>query len=110
MQPHQIISGFSEIKSEFRRRARTNKNMHELELWFSFSDNVLWVHDYSAHEVKIILGVLNSSGNKWTIFLEFESLGERLARYLIATEKGNSIGEIFNRNNGLYGFRPFRRR
>ncbi len=87
MQTYQIVSGFSDIKSELRRKARIKKPLSELRLWFSLSEGVLYVHDYSDHMCSIVIAL--KAKTHWIVYLDNKTFGYRLVFEIV-----NSVPEM----------------
>lgn len=110
MKAHHIIAGFSDIKVQFIEMTRTLKSLQELQLWFTFEDNVLYAHDYFEHETSMALAILNPTGNAWTICLRKNSYGEELVDFLIGSTALEKLQKEFNDQYGSHGtFRRFHR-
>jgi hypothetical protein len=92
---HQILNGFSDIKFELRNRTQTQKSMADLRLWFSLKDEMLYVHDYHEHEIRIIIAIKSKLG--WTIKLDPRTFGHKLIFEAINNfEKENLIVRLFD--------------
>jgi hypothetical protein len=76
MHSYQIIYGFSDIKSAFRTKSRTEKSMSELRLWFSLSGGALFAHDYYEHSSCIIIAYKTDLG--WLVRLDPKTFGHML--------------------------------
>ncbi len=107
MESYQIIAGFSDLKAEFQLKSGTTKSLEELQLWFSFEEDVLYVHDYTDHNVCIVLAVLSNDKNKWQIYLKKGTFGERVVVATIASAPIDKIADSLNYQYRLYGFGPF---
>lgn len=97
MQSHQIISGFSDIKSELQKRTGMNKQMSELRLWFSRTDDVLYAHDYDLHRCCIMVAI--KTGGGWNIRLDPRTFGSKL---ILETLRDTAEEEIINELHRLY--------
>ncbi|MEQ1665110.1 MAG: hypothetical protein ABL927_07005 [Bdellovibrionales bacterium] len=105
-----IIAGFSDIKSELRTKTRLSTTLDQLELWFTFDNNVLYIHDYDDHEKCIPLVIFASTNRSLTYLLPDHGYGFNLVKYIC---ENNSYDEILEPIKGLYashGFIPFRRK
>jgi hypothetical protein len=91
MLSYQIIYGFSDIKSAFRTKSRIIKPIDELELWFTFSENVLYVHDYDEFLKYMPLAVYQIELRTWEYFLKTGSYGDRLVRDVCENTELNKI-------------------
>ena len=106
MEAYQIVAGFSDIKEFLRTKTRTQKSLTELQLWFSFENDVIYVHDYFEHKTSAALAVYSADQNLWTVYLE-KNFGERLIRRVIYTTPNKEINGTLNRLYDLHGFIPF---
>jgi hypothetical protein len=104
VESYQVISGFSDIKSELRDKAKIKKPLSEIQLWFTVDRGVLCVHDFSEHEKCIVLAIYSEKKTSWTVFLKKVS-GRRLVMWVLQYPPGR-IGTEFNKLNDLYGFLP----
>jgi hypothetical protein len=106
MDAMQIVSGFSDIKKQFRAKTKMNKSQRELSLAFSFQDGFFCVHDFWNRKVTMELAWYDFDRKNWKSFLNESSLGERLFWYFVELSKGESAKvrdkaeELFD----LYGF------
>ena len=55
MQQRELVSGFSELKDLLIRICKIERPRNQIRLYFTFSDNELWMHDYADHEKKVLL-------------------------------------------------------
>lgn len=108
MQVHHLIAGFSDIKSDFLIKTRTTKQLENLKLWFSFKDNILYVHDYDDHNTNMVLARYNVEKNLWTVYLRSTNYGEKVVQYIIGQSCANNIAENLNEKYRSYGFIPIR--
>ncbi len=109
MESYQIISGFTDIKSELRAKTKIDKDMTELQLWFSFEDDLLCVHDYDKHAKNIILAIYYSENQNWSIIYKKKGNGYNLIDTVVRTTAIDKITEKFNKLYRLNGFGPFGR-
>ena len=99
------MSGFREIKDAFRTKCRIKKPSSELALWFTFSNDLLCVHDLEEHKVSMILAIVTDSSIE--VRLPRESYGKKLI--LNAYAKDNKRPEKdLNHKYKLTGFFIFR--
>ncbi len=79
------MSGFKDIRQILRTKCKIEKPLSELALWFTFTQNILSVHDMENHGSAIPIA-FKKSGDRlddesvWTIWLEFGSRGELLVK------------------------------
>jgi hypothetical protein len=104
MHSYQIIYGFSDIKSAFRTKSRIIKPIDELELWFTFSEYVLFVHDYDDHFKFMPIAVFQEEICTWRYFLTAGSYGERLVRDICETKSAEGALLEIQRHYKLYGY------
>jgi hypothetical protein len=76
MQSMQIINGFSDMKSQFIRKTKTTKATQELELWFTQTDDALYMHDKAEHKTNMLIAL--KIKNQWVNRLEQRSMAARL--------------------------------
>lgn len=72
METYQIIAGLSGLKVLFRTKTQTPKTMDELELWFTFEDDILWIHDSQDHRKCVMLAIWRLESSSWLIFANKE--------------------------------------
>jgi hypothetical protein len=110
MQAFQIIHGFSGIKSELRTKNRILKPLSELELWFTFQNEVFRAHDYDDHDKCLALANYDLIEGKWRYRLKPGGYGDMLVRDVCETypprEKLRAMKDLYK----LYGYARFRRR
>ncbi len=109
MEAYQIIAGFSDIKSEFRTSAGIKKSQSALQLLFRFREDILWVHDFDAHEKKMILALFNPNHNLWKITLWKGGPGERLIKHVTTKFERDKLEEELMELYSFFGYIPFRR-
>jgi hypothetical protein len=102
LQDYQIVSGFSDIKSELRTKSEIKKSLSEIRLWFSLEGDVLYVHDYDDHEKCIALAIQSSKG--WVVFLGKGKSGFRLLEYVFSRVTFVQVPEELNEQYKLYGY------
>jgi hypothetical protein len=108
IEPLEIMTGFSQIKSEFRSKCKIEKPLSELALWFTFSDHFLIVHDMEEHNVSMTIATLmSSSENRWQIFFPENSPGHQLIKMAYEKNKLRPEKEL-NTQYKLTGFIPLR--
>ncbi len=78
MQTYHIVAGFSEIKFQLRTQNNLIKPLEELRLWFSFEEDVLYVHDFDNHDKCIALAVYNKSEKAWQIVFRGGAYGRQV--------------------------------
>lgn len=110
MDTYQIIAGFSEIKSELRTKARIQKSLDEITLWFSFEENILYVHDYDDHFKCMILAIYNRGANEWMYFLAKSGYGKMLVEDVCTIYSSNEIIRKLMELYRSHGFIPFYQR
>jgi hypothetical protein len=105
METYQIVAGFSDLKVLFRTVVNDSKTMEELELWFTFDGEVLWMHDYGDHKKCMILAVMRPSNIEWSIFVPEGTYGRKLIVDTIGSTAEHPLGIYLNRLYNLFGFR-----
>ncbi len=108
MEAYQIIYGFSEIKSELRSHAQALRSTEQLELWFTFDEGVLRVHDYEDHARSAVLAIYNSKNQLWKYFLRTGSYGEKLIKDICETHPKEDVIHNIRNLYYLHGFIRFR--
>ncbi|MEQ1664188.1 MAG: hypothetical protein ABL927_02290 [Bdellovibrionales bacterium] len=94
----QIISGFSEIKSEIRTKTRTSKSQNELRLWFTLTtDGTLYAHDY--HDLKYCIALAIKTSDGWIVRLDERKYGYKLI-YSAVTKISET--ELISKLSSLY--------
>ena len=104
MLEYQIVAGFSEIKSQLRMQASLSKSLDELQLWFSFVDDVLYVHDSHDHKKCIALAFYKKNKSAWRVSFEGKAYGREVIEYAIGLSEPNELSERFNNLFKLYGY------
>ncbi len=84
MRTHQVVAGFSDLKSEFIDKTRTKTPADRLILWFTFEDQVLCVHESSAPTHFMIIALYNAREKRWRLILRNNGAAEGLVRNLTA--------------------------
>ena len=97
MEQIKIIAGFTNIRNQFRTRVSNSRDKENLELWFSFKQNILCAHDYDSHNTNMVIAAWIDL--KWRIYLNESSYGEKLVKFLVNTTKRSNLEE---RINNLY--------
>lgn len=109
METYQIIAGFSDLKVLFRTKVQMTKSLEELELWFSFDGEVLWMHDYNEHEKCMALAILGQSDMQWSIYAKDGTYGRNLIEEILFSNPLHKVARKINQQFELYGFKlPFR--
>ena len=108
MQTYQIVAGFSDIKSELQIRANINRDLKDLQLWFSFEEGVLYVHDHREHEKCIALALYNESQQVWQITFGGGAYGKQLIRHAVRSFSTGTLIRNFYRLYRLHGYITFR--
>ena len=80
---HQIMAGFSEIKTQLRTKTNLNKTLADLQLWFSNEGDVLYAHDFHDHEKCMALAVYNGSKSIWRVIFLGNAYGREVIEYAI---------------------------
>jgi hypothetical protein len=102
----EIMSGFTNIRAEFRTKLKITKPAYELALWFTFNNEILYVHDMEEHKISMALASLVSKEqNNWKIYLKPNSAGEALIRKAVL-EENYPVHTILNEWYSLTGFVP----
>jgi hypothetical protein len=101
MQSYQIIAGFSDIKSELRIRAKTNKEMAKLRLWFSMSNDILYVHDFDHH--KCCFAIAIKRDGEWNVRLDNRTFGHKLILETTRELPTDKIVEKLRNQYDIYG-------
>lgn len=101
----QIMSGYREIKDEFRVKCRILRPAHELALWFTFDGALLYVHDWEDHKISMLIAV--NQGDRLELRLRPGFYGEKLVRKAFI-EKPHAPHEVLNDEYRLAGLIPFR--
>jgi hypothetical protein len=103
MQSMQVINGFSDMKSQFIRKTKTPKATQELELWFTQSQDALYMHDKAEHKTNMLIAL--KINNQWQNRLAPNSLGARTLDYLInQADEHHLIAMSINNENLSCGF------
>ena len=112
MQSYQIFVGFSDIKSELRKRTRIFKDMQEMKLWFSLAHGVLYAHDYHEHSKCIVIAFrtistdIPSTGTplvNWSIKLDPKTFGHMLILDVVNSVPEESIIKELNARYYTHG-------
>jgi hypothetical protein len=108
VESNEIIAGFSDIKVRLRTKYPDIGLLQDFELWFTFDGEWLCAHDSDHHKRVLVLAFYNRKACSWRVFLELESLGERLTRFGVSKSGSEEIAEYFNRLFDSHGFKRFR--
>jgi hypothetical protein len=109
MDSHQIVLGFSELKTELRTKLKINKQQYDLHLWFSERDGEVYMHDNDNHNACLILALQNPENNSWRIFLKPKSYKYDLIFEVVNTVPLREIQDHLNALFRSHGFFRLRR-
>jgi hypothetical protein len=102
------MTGFSHIRSKFKTKCKIEKPLEKLAMWFTYSNEFLFVHDMEDHKTSMPLAQRKTENeNNWVIFLKPNSPGELLVNEAINNEKLRP-DEDLNNNYRQSGYFPFR--
>lgn len=104
MLAYQIVAGFSEIKSQFRIKENLTKPLAELQLWFSFEEDILYVHDFHDHEKSMALAIYNGRETKWWVVFRGKGYGRRVIEYAIDRFELNKLAGRFYKLYRSHGY------
>ena len=104
MQTYHIVAGFSEIKSQLRTQTNLIKPLEELMLWFSFEDDVLYVHDFDNHDKCIALAAYNKSEKTWKVVFRGGAYGRQVIENAIVKFERTKLSEKLNSSYRLNGY------
>jgi hypothetical protein len=108
LEHREIMSGFKHLRSEFKQKCKIEKPLNELALWFTFQNDVLYVHDMEKHKTNMAIVICKSKiENEWYFILKLSLSSERLIKYAIAKNRKNPHKLL----NSLYrsgDFMPFK--
>lgn len=99
LEAHQIVAGFSDIKTQFRTKLKIKRPLIDLRLWFTFADDALCIHDYHDHKKKMIAALYNSKTGSWRILVDKGTKAELL---MLFVTKEIKPAEMQNGIRGLY--------
>jgi hypothetical protein len=101
MPRYQIISGFSDIKSEIRTKTRTPRAQNDLRLWFSLTEGSLYAHDFNEHKYCVLIAY--KSYDYWVVRLDTKIYGHKLIYKAVTEYKENEIIKKLHRLYESYG-------
>src|SRR5205814_5781464 len=98
---YKIVAGFSYIKLLLIEKCDLNKTVQELNLWFSYENEVTYAHDKQNHIKNIPIAIYEN--DFWYSRLVLKSFGDKLLRYAITlVETDAPKSELAQRLNKLY--------
>jgi hypothetical protein len=109
MDSHQIVLGFSELKTELRTKLKINRQSSELHLWFSVRHGEVYMHDGDNHNACLILALFHPQDGTWKIFLDSNSYKFELISDAVTTVPISKIQKHLNDLFVLHGFYRLRR-
>ena len=102
MKDHQLIAGFSDIKSALCRTYNIEPQAREIRLWFTQEGSAIYAHDYSNHSRRIRVWDFGFPKNS---ALAPSSLGYRTIEYIVAEGNKPEIAQELNLKYRYLGFR-----
>jgi hypothetical protein len=79
----QLMAGFKDITDKLRSKYPNLRTHHELMLWFTYTGQILYVHDHESHDMSVAIAVCRMSENEWKILFNAGSHGEWLIKKAI---------------------------
>ena len=108
MLAYQIVAGFSDIKSELRKQFHQNKNLGDLQLWFSFEQDAFYAHDYQDHPKCMTLAIYNRTEKTWQVTFGGGTYGKRLIQHAINNYDVSDLTDKFHYLYRSHGYITFR--
>jgi hypothetical protein len=105
MESYQIVAGLSDLKVLFRTKTKTLKTLQGLELWCSFENDILWIHDYHDHKQVIIAALYLTDSKAWAFYTVKGTYGDKLLRQLTVDFPPRQVAFQLNRFLESFGFR-----
>jgi hypothetical protein len=107
MKPHQISIGLSSIKLQLIRKLGLNKDLNEMNIWFSLEDGVLYVHDFNKHKSCMVIALVSNRVER--CFLNGGHFDVEVVHhgYNKSIETKTNIAEAMNKlynSDGFWGF------
>ena len=104
MQSMQIVSGFSDLKRQFRLKVASDKSFADLRFHFTAENEFLAMHDFQNHRSLMVLALYKPEARTWRIFVEDPSLGMNLIKYVTSSGDSAAALKLTRELYQLYGF------